>query len=93
MAAGLRGQAAETLVLDDDLMAMIAHPSEAVEKIFIFDALGTTSGNASKLAAARGRPLSIFRRTVLLVDYGVRTGGTTGPSINAVPALSPSRIV
>jgi putative phosphoribosyl transferase len=86
------GRVAGTLVLDDELTAITAHAAESIEEIFVADALAAF---AAREQACRGsRPaVSITGKTVLLVDNGLRTGGTMRSAIQAVRRLNPSRIV
>jgi predicted phosphoribosyltransferase len=86
------GRVAGTLVLDDELTAMTDHPPQTVEEIFVADAL---AGLAQREQTCRGSrpPVDISGKTVLLVDNGLRTGGTMRMAINAVRRLNPARIV
>jgi putative phosphoribosyl transferase len=83
---------AGTLVLDDELTAMTGHPPRTVEEIFVAEALEAL---AEREQTCRGErpPASITGKTVLLIDNGLRTGGTMRMAINAVRRLNPARIV
>ena len=78
-------------VLDDELRRIASDP-ESVERQFIADALAALT---ERDRACRGRRAArdIHGRTVLLVDNGMRTGGTMRNSIRMVRALAPARIV
>jgi predicted phosphoribosyltransferase len=80
------------LILDDELTAITSHPPQTVEEIFIGDAI---DGLAQREELCRGsrRPSDVEGKTVLLVDNGLRTGGTMRLAIKAVRHLGPSRIV
>jgi putative phosphoribosyl transferase len=79
-------------VLDGELTAITDHPPQTVEEIFVAEAL---EGLAQREQTCRGSrpPGSIAGKTVLLVDNGLRTGGTMRLAINAVRRLNPARIV
>jgi predicted phosphoribosyltransferase len=78
-------------VLDDELQR-IASNQPAIEALFIADALVALT---ERDRSCRGnRPeRELAGRTVLLVDNGMRTGGTMRNAIRMVRALAPARIV
>jgi predicted phosphoribosyltransferase len=80
-----------TLVLDEGLPPRPSVPESPLD-YFIADALG---GLERSVRACRGaRPvLDLARRTVLLVDNGIRTGLTMRTAIRALRTLGPERIV
>jgi putative phosphoribosyl transferase len=78
-------------VLDDELQR-IASKQETIEAQFIADALvALTERDRSCRANRPERELA--GRTVLLVDNGMRTGGTMRNAIRMVRATAPARIV
>jgi len=82
---------AGTLVLDDELKAL-ATPPCSIEEIFVAEAL---EAFAQREVVCRGsRPAAVIEgKTVLLVDNGLRTGGTMISAIRAVKTMGPARIV
>ena len=82
---------AGTLVLDDELQAM-AEPPVTIEEIFVADALQAFT---ERDLACRGQraPVSVAGQTVLLVDNGLRTGGTMRLAIRGVRRLDAARII
>jgi putative phosphoribosyl transferase len=83
---------AGALVLDDELTAMTAHPAQTAEEIFVAEALATFAEREKTCRGAR-RSLNVAGCTVLLVDNGLRTGGTMRSAIHALRRLNPARIV
>lgn len=82
---------AGTLVLDDELQAM-AGPPVTIEEIFVADALQAFT-QRDLVCRGQRAPLSVAGQTVLLVDNGLRTGGTMRLAIRGVRKLGPARIV
>jgi putative phosphoribosyl transferase len=80
---------AGTLVLDERCAAL---PAGSRERAFLDDAL---PGLAAREALCRGTraPVRIARRTVLLIDNGMRTGQTMAAAIRAVRLMDPGRVV
>jgi len=80
------------LVLDDPLPEMASRPPQTGEEFFVAEAMAAF---AEREKMCRGqRPLtSIAGRTVLLVDNGLRTGGTMRAAIRAVRRLEPACII
>lgn len=82
---------AGTLVLDDELRAM-ANPPVTIEEIFVADALEVFARRELDCRGTRA-PASVAGMTVLLVDNGLRTGGTMRAAIRGLRRLGPARIV
>jgi putative phosphoribosyl transferase len=82
---------AGTQVLDEEL-EKIASASETVEGQFVADALAALTERDRACRGNRGER-ELAGRTVLLVDNGMRTGGTMRNSIRMTRALSPARII
>jgi predicted phosphoribosyltransferase len=80
------------VLLDDELTAMTGHPPKTVEEIFVADALEELKHREQVCRGSRPA-VHIAGKTVLLVDNGMRTGGTMRLAINAVRRLAPARIV
>jgi predicted phosphoribosyltransferase len=78
-------------VLDDELK-MIASNQETIEAQFIADALAALTERDQSCRGSRD-VRDIAGRTILLVDNGMRTGGTMRNAIRMVRALAPARIV
>jgi putative phosphoribosyl transferase len=80
-----------TLFLDEELTPRPDAPESALD-FFIADALDEL---ARCVRVCRGaRPVvALARKTVLLVDNGIRTGSTMRAAIRAVRACGPSRVV
>jgi predicted phosphoribosyltransferase len=78
-------------VLDDEIQR-IASNRETIEEAFIADALAALTERDRSCRGDRAAQ-DIAGRTVLLVDNGMRTGGTMRNAIRMVRALAPARIV
>lgn len=85
-------RAGGNLVLDDELKAITNHLPRSVEEIFIAEAIDALA-ERDEICRGLRAPAGITGKTVLLVDNGLRTGGTMRLAINAVRRLAPARIV
>jgi predicted phosphoribosyltransferase len=81
-----------TLVLDDELEARSDHPPLSVEDLFAAEAIDALVQRERECRGGRGA-VGIEGRVVILVDSGMRTGGTMLASVRAVRRLRPSRII
>jgi putative phosphoribosyl transferase len=80
---------AGNLVLDDELTSLAP---DSIEQTFVDDALVSF---AERDALCRGSrpPLAVAGKTVLLIDNGLRTGGTMISAIRALRTLAPARVI
>ncbi|MGA8808002.1 MAG: phosphoribosyltransferase family protein [Thermoanaerobaculia bacterium] len=83
---------AGNLVLDDELSTITSHSPQTVEETFIAEAIEAL-GHREETCRGPRPAAEINGKTVLLVDNGLRTGGTMRLAINAVRRLAPVRIV
>ena len=84
---------AGALVVDEEVSARRAAPDrDPAPEAFLAEAL---EGFGARVRACRGTrpPLDLSRRTVLLVDNGVRTGSTMRAAVRALRTRGPSRVV
>jgi putative phosphoribosyl transferase len=81
---------AGTLVLDEELKTIA--DTATIEARFVADALDALA-ERDRICRGSRKPNGIAGRVVLLVDNGMRTGGTMRDAIRAVRALAPARIV
>lgn len=83
---------AGSLVIDEALPPRPTVPESALDH-FVADAL---DGLARRERACRGAgrpPVELARKTILLVDCGIRTGATMEAAIRAVRRQGPERII
>jgi putative phosphoribosyl transferase len=81
-----------TLFVDEELDEELAACNEPALAHFVADALAELD---ARVRACRGDrpPFELKRKTVLLVDNGIRTGSTMRAAIRAVRSGGPARIV
>ena len=82
---------AGTRTLDEDLREMLAG-APSPERTYLEEALGHFAAREELCRQSRA-PLDVAGKTVLLVDNGMRSGGTMRISIRAVRMLEPARVV
>jgi putative phosphoribosyl transferase len=80
-----------TLFLDVGVPPRADSPASGVE-FFLTDALDGLARRERECRGARP-PVELARKTVLLVDNGVRTGSTMLAAVRAVRAFDPARVV
>jgi putative phosphoribosyl transferase len=80
-----------TLFLDEGVPPRVDSPASGAE-FFLTDALDGLARRERECRGARP-PVELARKTVLLVDNGVRTGSTMLAAVRAVRAFDPARVV
>ena len=77
--------------IDADLREMLDGPASP-ERVYLEEAMAQFAAREELCRQSRA-PLAIAGKTVLLVDNGMRTGGTMRVAIRAARMLEPARIV